>query len=103
MKGLLYRLVDGKYHQYLEKQSIKLWKEFVHTLKKEKRQQAYTKNYMYRRRLRLLFKSWKNTTNEWGKERINSEALNYEASQRQIHLEGWNQKVDALKLYMAQL
>jgi hypothetical protein len=33
MKGLLYTLVDGKYHQYLEKQSIKLWKEFVHTLK----------------------------------------------------------------------
>lgn len=33
MRGLLYRIVDGKYEQYLERCSIKLWKEFVQSIK----------------------------------------------------------------------
>ena len=101
IRGLIYRLLEGKYHQYLERTLIKQWKEYVVESKKQKRLSAYSKNFMYRRRMRLLFRSWKSISNEWGKERINNELLNYENQQRQIHLEGWNQKVDALKLYMA--
>lgn len=103
MRNLLYRLVEGKYHQYLERMLINQLKEHVKQAKHMRRQTAYSKNFMYRRKMRLLFRSWKTISNEWGKERINNELLAYENTQRHVHLDAWNQKVDALKLYMAQL
>lgn len=103
MRGLLYNLVEGKYHQYLERNVIKMLKEYVKQAKHQRRQNVYSKNFMYRRRMRLLFRSWKTITSDWGKERINNELLQHENTQRHVQLDGWNQKVDALKLYMAQL
>ena len=58
---------------------------------------------MYRRNMRLLFKSWKQITDEWGKERIIDNAKVFESGKRVEILEQWDKKVDALKLYMAQL
>ena len=58
---------------------------------------------MYRRRLRLLFGSWRGVTHSWFKERINKEAVLYETQKRAEMLNHWDKEVDALKIYMAQL
>jgi len=56
---------------------------------------------MYRRRLRLLFGSWRGVTHSWFKERINKEAVLYETQKRAEMLNHWDKEVDALKIYMA--
>jgi uncharacterized protein YqeY len=53
--------------------------------------------------MRLLFGSWRGVTHQWFKERINKEAVVYEATKRQELLISWDKEVDALKVYMAQL
>jgi len=58
---------------------------------------------MYRRKLRLLFGSWRGVSHKWFKERINKEAVIYETTKRDEMLVTWDKEVDALKLYMAQL
>jgi hypothetical protein len=72
-------------------------------VKREKRLNAYSKNYMYRRNMRRLFYSWRGVTHIWFKERINREAQDYEKTQRDKELTQWDKEVDALKVYMAQL
>jgi hypothetical protein len=64
---------------------------------------AYSKNYLYRRKVRLLFGSWRGVTHIWFKERINTEAVEYEKTKREVMLVSWDKEVDALKVYMAQL
>ena len=58
---------------------------------------------MYRRRVRLLFGSWRGVTHIWFKERINRESSNYALTKKEETLVSWDTEVDALKLYMAQL
>jgi hypothetical protein len=69
----------------------------------EKRIKAYSKNFMYRRKMRLLFGSWRGVSHQWFKQRINKEAVEYERTQRDKELAQWDKEVDALKVYMAQL
>ena len=58
---------------------------------------------MYRRKLRLLFKGWKSASDDWAKERIRGVTKVFEQQRRVEVLEQWDKKLDALKLYMAQL
>lgn len=74
---------------------------FLQIQKREKRVKAYSKNYMYRRKMRLLFGSWRGVTHRWFKERINKEAVIYETTKREELLITWDKEVDALKVYMA--
>lgn len=76
---------------------------FADLAKREKRIMAYSKNYMHRRKSRLLFCSWRGVTHIWFKERINKEAIEYERVKRDEELIHWDKEVDALKIYMAQL
>jgi hypothetical protein len=69
--------------------------------KREKRINAYSKNYFYRKRMRLLFGSWRGVSHQWFKERINREAVEYETTKRTELLVSWDKEVEALKLYMA--
>jgi hypothetical protein len=72
-------------------------------IRREKRLNAYSKNYMFRRKVRLLFCSWRGVSHQWFKERINRESVEYERSQREKELTQWDKDVEALKVYMAQL
>jgi len=74
---------------------------YVQLVKREKRLKAYSKNYMFRRKLRLLFGSWRGVSHQWFKERINREAVEYETRKREEHLVQWDKSVEVLKLYMA--
>ena len=74
---------------------------FTQLKKREHRLKAYTKNFMYRRNMRLLFGSWRGVTHKWFKKRINKEAIEYEAMKREEILVHWDKEVEALKLYMA--
>lgn len=58
---------------------------------------------MFRRKMRLLFTSWRGVSHQWFKERINREAVDYETRKREEHLITWDKSVEVLKLYMAQL
>jgi hypothetical protein len=71
--------------------------------KRAKRMKAYSKNYMYRRKMRNLFGSWRGVTHIWFKERVNKEAVEYEKTKKEEMLFSWDKEVDALKIYMAQL
>lgn len=103
MKNKIFSLLKLKYQMHVKKV---FFNEFVfHTqlIKREKRLNAYSKNYMYRRNMRRLFYSWRGVTHLWFKERINREAIEYERTQRDKELSQWDKEVDALKVYMAQL
>ena len=71
--------------------------------KREKRLNAYSKNFMYRRKMRKLFYGWRGVSHTWFKERISAEAVEYERVQRDKELTSWDKEVEALKVYMAQL
>jgi hypothetical protein len=58
---------------------------------------------MYRRKMRLLFGSWRGVTHSWFKERIDQESKTLYNVKKEEHLEVWNTRVEALKIYMAQL
>lgn len=70
-------------------------------MKREKRLKAYSKNYMFRRKMRLLFGSWRGVSHQWFKERINRESVEYETRKREEYLITWDKSVEVLKLYMA--
>ena len=72
-------------------------------VRREKRLNAYSKNYMFRRKVRLLFCSWRGVSHQWFKERINRDSVEYERTQREKELAQWDKEVEALKVYMAQL
>ena len=76
---------------------------FAQLQKREKRLSAYSKNFMYRRKMRKLFYNWRAVSHKWFKKRINKEAIEYEKRQRDKELTQWDKEVDALKVYMAQL
>ena len=53
-----------------------IWKSWLHYTKVQKRKSrvaAYTRNKLFRRKLRRLFESWRGVSHEWFKERINVE------------------------------
>lgn len=56
---------------------------------------------MFRRKLRLLFGSWRGVTHAWFKERINQESYEYETRKREEFLIQWDSSVETLKIYMA--
>lgn len=82
---------------------MKAWIEHTQTQKRMKRLDAYSRNYTYRRNMRLLFSSWRGVTHSWFKERIDKEAEVLRQEKHEEHLAQWDHKVEALKLYLAQL
>ena len=49
----------------------------------------------------MIFSNWRATTDGWFRERIAKESVTFETRKREELLDGWDQKVEALKLYMA--
>lgn len=70
-------------------------------VRREKRLKAYSKNYMFRRKMRMLFGSWRGVTHSWFKEKINKESVEFEIRRREESLVQWDKSVETLKLYMA--
>jgi hypothetical protein len=102
-KELTARILRKKYQSYLKKTAFREIVYHAQLMQREKRLAAYSKNALFRRRLRLLFGSWRGVTHQWFKQRIDSESKAYENSKRQEMLTQWDQQVDTLKIYMAQL
>jgi hypothetical protein len=58
---------------------------------------------MFRRKLRLIYESWRGVSHQWFKERLDREKEGFRKQLEDKMLTSWSQKVDALLLYMAQL
>ena len=93
----------NKYNIFLVKIIFNEMVYYAQVRRREKRMKAYTKNFMYRRKMRLLFEGWRGVSHKWFKERINAESVQYLSTKREQMLAAWDQEVEALKLYMAQL
>ena len=75
-----------------------------HKRKKEKnRIAAYSRNTIYRKSLKRNLDKWRNTSHQWGKERIISWEAVFRKNLETEKLTMWSSKVDQLMLYMAQL
>ena len=85
-----------KYGSYLTRVCVKAWIEFAKSELREKRLAAYSRNYMYRRKIRLLFCSWRGVSHTWFKERINKESAHFHSIQHTKYLNG---KHDQLLIY----
>lgn len=103
LKHKIFTLLKQKYNLHVKKVFFNEILYHAECLKREKRLAAYSKNFMYRRKVRLLFCSWRGVSHQWFKERINREAVDYERTQREKELAQWDKEVEALKVYMAQL
>ena len=103
LKNKVFTFLRNKYNLFMKRVFYNEMLYFAELSKREKRLKAYSKNYMYRRRVRLLFCSWRGVSHQWFKKRINKEAIEYERTQRDKELIHWDKEVDALKVYMAQL
>jgi hypothetical protein len=82
---------------------LKFWKAYVKRRREKKRIAAYSRNTIYRNNLTRYFRSWRNISHEWGKERINREEIVFRKNLEREKLTMWTSKVDQLMLYMAQL
>lgn len=103
LKHKVYTLLRQKYNTFIKRVYFNEIVYFFEMAKFEKRIKAYSKNFMYRRKMRLLFGSWRGVSHQWFKQRINKESVEYERTQRDKELAQWDKEVDALKVYMAQL
>ena len=102
-KALNSKLLKQKYALFLKRVAFRAITYFMECEQRKRRIKICSRNMMYRRKLRLLFGSWRGVTHQWFKERINIEAHTYFETKRTEHLITWENQVDALKLYMAQL
>jgi hypothetical protein len=57
--------------------------------RRKKRIGAYSRNTMYRRKLRNLFSSWRGVSHNWFKERINEEEKLYRSALEKEMLVQW--------------
>ena len=103
LKHKIFTLLRQKYNLHVKKVYFNEIVYHTQLFKREKRLNAYSKNYMYRRNMRLLFCSWRGVTHRKFKKRINRESVEYERKQRDKELAQWDKEVEALKVYMAQL
>jgi uncharacterized protein with PIN domain len=51
-----------KYQAFLKRAAFRVMEFFVQIRKRERRIRVYSKNFMYRRNMRLLFGSWRGVT-----------------------------------------
>lgn len=97
------KLFKHKQEVYLERLAFKAWVEFKANSKRRKRLENYSLNFMYRRRMRALFGSWRQVTHSWFKQKVDSEEQTLLDQKKAVQLDALTQKVDALKIYVAQL
>ena len=103
LKQKIFGLLRLKYNTFIMRVYYGEMIYFAQLSKREKRLCHYSKNFMYRRKMRKLFYNWRAVSHRWFKKRINKEAIEYERKQRDKELTQWDKEVDALKVYMAQL
>lgn len=59
MKQKIYKLLQRKYNLFISKVYFNEILYFTQLQKREKRLKAYSKNFMYRRKMRNLFYNWR--------------------------------------------
>lgn len=97
----LNRFFDMKSRLYYYRIALKTWKKYHAYARAKKRNNAYNRNFMYRKRLSRLFKNWFIVSHNWGKERISLEEQTFKNNLEREKLTMWTSKVDQLMLYMA--
>ena len=80
---------------------MRAWQNYTQFRRRKKRISAYSRNTMYRRKLRNLYTSWRGVSHQWFKERIDKEEKLYRSALEAEMLVQWSSKVNALMLYMA--
>ena len=79
-----------KYRMFLKRVAFRAIEFQTQEDRRMRRAKIYSKNYIYRRKLRLLFGSWRGVSHQWFKERINKEAVKYETTKRTELLVRWD-------------
>ena len=78
MKHKIFTMLRNKYSMFIKRIYFNEILYHAELSRREKRLNAYSKNYMHRRRVRNFFYSWRGVTHIWFKERINKEAVEFE-------------------------
>lgn len=97
------KLFKHKQNVYLERLAFNAWVEFKAKSKRKKRIENYALNHGYRRRMRGLFCGWRQVTHTWFKQKVDAEEQSLLEQKKAVQLNALTQKVDALKIYVAQL
>eukprot|EP00356_Strombidium_inclinatum_P005259 CAMPEP_0170481962 /NCGR_PEP_ID=MMETSP0208-20121228/2195_1 /TAXON_ID=197538 /ORGANISM="Strombidium inclinatum, Strain S3" /LENGTH=278 /DNA_ID=CAMNT_0010754753 /DNA_START=362 /DNA_END=1195 /DNA_ORIENTATION=+ len=99
----LQRFFEMKIRLSYYRTCIKAWRAYVKRRREKKRVAAYSRNTIYRNSLTRFFRSWREVSHVWGKERIAREKAVYRKNLETEKLTMWTSKVDQLMLYKAQL
>jgi len=78
-------------------------KVYLKRQKEKHRIEAFTRNTIYRNKLKRFYQEWFNVSHQWGKERISRETAEYRLNLETERLTMWTSKVDQCMIYMAQL
>lgn len=97
------RFFHMKVKAYYYKICLKAWKKYLKRKREKKRISAYTRNTIYRNKLKRFYKNWQIVSHQWGKERIAKESAEYKLALETERLTMWTSKVDQLMLYLRQL
>ena len=97
----MHRFFQMKNRLFYYRVCIKFWKKYIKHKKAKKRVAAYSRNTIYRNMMKRIYKSWRNVSHEWGKERINREEKTFRRNMEIEKVTMWTSKVDQLMLYMA--
>ena len=85
------------------KMVMKVWRAYFAVYKRKARLAAFTRNTLYRKKMKRLFKSWRGVTHEEFTQRLDMEKTTFRAEIESQILVQWSTKVNALLLYVAEL
>ena len=74
------RFMQLKYNGNTMKLALRAWQRYTKKQRDKNRVAAYTRNTLYRRKMKLLFSNWRQITHQWFKERLVLEEQHYRQS-----------------------
>ena len=82
---------------------MKAWRSYFAVYKRKARLAAFTRNNLYRKKMKRLFTSWRGVTHEEFTVRLDHEKTTFRTELESQILVQWSTKVNALLLYVAEL
>lgn len=82
---------------------MKNWRAYFAVYKQKARLAAFTRNTLYRKKMKRLFKSWRGVTHDMFTTRLDHEKTTFRTEIESQILVQWSTKVNALLLYVAEL
>ena len=82
IKKYLINVIALKNKTKMKEQVLKEWIKYKNLEKKKKQRIAYTRNFIYRRKVRILYRSWRDITKKIFKEKLNKDSKLYKDTLR---------------------